>query len=83
MINNTQFRIIGRIGKVTKLNKVTHLSIASDCQIKEGETWKTETNWNTVTAFSEQMCKRIANPKVGKKGNLIIVESFLLPHLLN
>lgn len=74
MINNAQFRIIGRIGKVTKLDKVTHISVASDRQVKDGANWKTETNWNTVTAFSEQMCKRLANAKVGKKGNQIIVE---------
>ncbi len=74
MINNAKFRIIGRIGKVTKLDKVTHISVASDRQVKDGDNWKTETNWNTITTFSEQMRKRIANAKVGKKGNLIIVE---------
>ena len=75
MINNAQFRIIGRIGKVTKLDKVTHISVASDRQVKDTEgNWKTETNCNTVTTFSDQMRKRLANAKVGKKGNQIIVE---------
>ena len=59
MINNAQFRIIGRIGKVTKLDKVTHISVASDRQVKDADgNWNTETNWNTVTTFSEQMRKR-------------------------
>ncbi len=75
MINSAQFRIIGRIGKVTKLDKVTHISVASDRKVKDDEgKWKTETNWNTVTTFSDQMRKRLANSKVGKKGNQIIAE---------
>lgn len=75
MINNAQFRIIGRIGKINTQEKVTHLSIASDRQVKDKDgNWTTETNWNTVTTFSDQMRKRIANPKVGRQGNLIIVE---------
>lgn len=75
MINNAQFRIIGRIGNITKLDKVTHISVASDRQVKDGEgKWNTATDWNTVTVFSEQMRKRMANPKIGKKGNQIIVE---------
>lgn len=75
MINNAQFRIIGRIGKVTKLDKVTHISVASDRKIKDAKgNWSTETNWNTVTTFSEQMRKRLANSKVGRQGNQIIVE---------
>ena len=75
MINNAQFRIIGRIGNITKLDKVTHISVASDRQVKGGEgKWITATDWNTVTIFSEQMRNRMANPKIGKKGNQIIVE---------
>lgn len=75
MINNAQFRIIGRIGKVTKLDKVTHISVASDRQVKDADgNWQTETNWNTVTTFSDQMRKRLANAKVGRQGNQIIVE---------
>jgi hypothetical protein len=34
MINLTQFRIIGRIGSITTLDKVTHISIASDRRTK-------------------------------------------------
>ena len=75
MINFPQFRIIGRIGNITKLDKVTHISIASDRQVKGDDgKWTTQTDWNTVTIFSEPMRKRLSNVKVGKKGNQIIVE---------
>lgn len=75
MINFAQFRIIGRIGKITKLDKVTHISVASDRKVKDDKgNWKTEADWNTVTIFPEQMRKRMANVKVGKKGNQILVE---------
>ena len=65
---------IAERGNVNQHDKVTHISIASDRQVKQGDTWTTRTNWNTVTTFSDQMRKRIANPKIGKKGNLVIVE---------
>ena len=75
MINLTQFRIIGRIGNITKLEKVTHISVASDRQVKGDDgKWTTQTDWNTVTIFSKPMRKRLANAKVGKKGNQILVE---------
>ena len=74
MINNAQFRIIGRIGNINANGKVTHISVASDRQVKEGDNWTTKTDWNTVTIFSEALRKRLANEKVGKKGNQIIIE---------
>lgn len=74
MINNAAFRIIGRIGNINAQDKVTHISIASDRQVKEGDSWTTKTDWNTVTLLSEAMRKRLANAKVGKKGNLVIFE---------
>ncbi|MDF1670210.1 MAG: single-stranded DNA-binding protein [Roseovarius sp.] len=74
MITNAQFRIIGRIGSINANGKVTHTSVASDRQVKEGDTWTTKTDWNTVTTFSEALRKRLANEKVGKKGNLVIFE---------
>ena len=36
MINNAKFRIIGRIGSITATDKVTHISIALDRQVKDG-----------------------------------------------
>lgn len=74
MIYNAQFRIIGRIGNINTKDKVTHVSIASDRQVKEGDNWTTKTDWNTVTLLSEAMRKRLANSKVGKKGNQVIFE---------
>lgn len=74
MINNAAFRIIGRIGNVNAKEKVTHISVASDRQVKEGDSWTTKTDWNTVTLLSESLRKRLGNAKVGKKGNLVIFE---------
>ena len=46
----------------------------SDRQVKDGDTWTTRTDWNTVAVLSEALRKRLANAKVGKKGNLMIFE---------
>ena len=75
MINNATFQIIGRIGNINAQEKVTHVSIASDRPVKgnDGE-WNTETNWNTVTIFSDSLRKRLANTKVGRKGNQVILQ---------
>lgn len=75
MINNTQFRIIGRIGSITPLEKLTRVSIASDRNVKDKDgKWLTETNWNSVTVFSEQIRKRLSNDRIGKHGNQLIIE---------
>ncbi len=74
MITNAQFRIIGRIGNINPKDKVTHISVASDRQVKDGDNWTTRTDWNTVTVLSEALRKRLANAKVGKKGNLMNFE---------
>ena len=75
MINNATFQIIGRIGNINATGKVTNVSIASDRQAKgQDGKWTTETNWNTVTIFSEALRKRLANTKVGKKGNQVIFQ---------
>ena len=75
MINNAAFQIIGRIGNINATDKVTNVSIASDRQAKgQNGKWTTEANWNTVTIFSEALRKRLANTKVGKKGNKVIFQ---------
>lgn len=75
MINNAKFQIIGRIGKITKGKKVTHISVASDRQVKDAEgNWSTEASWNNITIFSDAIRKRLDNKDIGKKGNLIIAE---------
>ena len=57
-----EFTIIGRVGKINKLNGVTKLSIASQYPRKDdkGE-WNSNTHWNTVSIFSETTQKWIAN----------------------
>lgn len=75
MINTAQFRIIGRIGSVRTLDKVTHLSIASDRRAKdENGNWTTHTNWNDVTILSPKMRKRLQEESVCRHGNLVIIE---------
>jgi len=74
MITHAKFTIIGRIGNTNQRDNVTYISVASDRQAKVGDEWTTETDWNTVTVLSQSLRKRLANPKVGKKGNLVIFE---------
>lgn len=75
MINTAQFRIIGRIGSVRTLDKVTHLSIASDRPTKdENGNWTTHTNWNDVTFLSPKMRKRLQEESVSRHGNLVVIE---------
>ena len=75
MINNASFQIIGRIGNINAQDKVTHISVASDRQVKgEDGKWSTKADWNTVTIFNEALRKRLANAKVGKKGNQVIFQ---------
>lgn len=75
MINNTHFQIIGRIGSINTSDKVIHISIASDRSVKGDDgKWTTTTDWNRVTVFTESLRKRLSNEKIGKKGNLVIVQ---------
>lgn len=63
-----------RGGNINAKDKVTHISIASDRQVKDGDNWTTKTDWITVTLLYEALRKRFANAKVGKKGNQVIFE---------
>lgn len=74
MITFASFQVIGRIGNIHQREKVTHISVASDRQVKQDDEWITETDWNTVTIFNAGLRKRLANAKVGQKGNLVIFE---------
>ncbi len=75
MINTAQFRIIGRIGSITRLEKLTRISIASDRNLKDNEgNWSTETNWNSIAVFSEAIRKRLSNDQIAKQGNQLIIE---------
>ena len=66
MQNIAEFRIIGRIGKVEVKEKVTYLSVASNYNHKDGDEWKTDTHWNSVTLF-EKLAKRLT----AAKGDLV------------
>ena len=50
--NIAEFRIIGRIGKVTSRERVTYVSVAANYNRRDGEDWKTDTHWNSVVCFS-------------------------------
>ncbi len=76
MINNATFQIIGRIGSIKATDKVTRVNVASGRQVKDKDgNWSTEANWNSITIFNEALRKRLANEKVGRPGNLVILES--------
>lgn len=50
--NIAEFRIIGRIGKITARDRVTFVSVAANYNLRDGDDWKTDTHWNSVVCFS-------------------------------
>jgi single-strand DNA-binding protein len=50
--NISEFRIIGRIGKMTPRDRVTYVSVAANYNRRDGDDWKTDTHWNSVVCFS-------------------------------
>lgn len=51
--NIAEFRIIGRIGRITKREKVSYVSIAANYNRRDGEGgWNEETLWNSVVCFA-------------------------------
>ena len=50
--NIAEFRIIGRVGKITPREKVTYVSVAANYNRRDGDDWKTDTHWNSVVCFS-------------------------------
>ena len=53
MQNIAEFRIIGRVGKVTSNDKVTYLDIAANYSRKVGDQWQDDVHWNRVTLFGK------------------------------
>lgn len=49
--NIAEFRIIGRIGKITARERVTYVSVAANYNRRDGDEWKTDTLWNSVVCF--------------------------------
>src|SRR3546814_21160490 len=68
MQNIAEFRIIGRIGKIEVKEKVTYLSVASTYNRKDGDDWKTDAHWNSVTLF-DNLAKRLT----ASKGDLVYI----------
>lgn len=65
--NIAEFRIIGRIGAINTIGKVTNVEVAANYNRKVGEEWRTQTLWNRVSAFS-----RVAErAKKAGKGDLV------------
>ena len=50
--NIAEFRIIGRVGKITARERVTYVSVAANYNRRDGDDWKTDTLWNNVVCFS-------------------------------
>jgi single-strand DNA-binding protein len=65
--NIAEFRIIGRIGKIAELDKVTKVSVASNYNRQDNGEWLTDTHWNEVTLFG-RLIERAAK---SEKGDLV------------
>ena len=67
MQNIAEFRIIGRIGKITEHDKVTKVNVAANYNRQENGEWVTDTHWNEVTLFG----KLIERAAKAQKGDLV------------
>jgi single-strand DNA-binding protein len=67
MQNIAEFRIIGRVGKITEHDKVTKLNVAANYNRQENGEWVTDTHWNEVTLFGK-LTERAAK---AQKGDLV------------
>ncbi|AMK26630.1 single-stranded DNA-binding protein (plasmid) [Sphingobium sp. SJ10-10] len=64
MQNIAEFRIIGRIGKIAELDKVTKVSVAANYNRQDNGEWITDTHWNEVTLFG-RLIERAAKAEKG------------------
>ncbi len=67
MQNIAEFRIIGRVGKITEYEKVTKVSVASNYNRQDNGEWVTDTHWNEVSLFG----KMIERGAKAQKGDLV------------
>lgn len=51
MQNIVEFHIIGRLGRIEVGKKVTHISVATNYNRREGETWTSHPNWHQLSFF--------------------------------
>lgn len=64
MQNIVEFHIIGRLGRIDPGKNVTHISVATNYNRREGETWKSDPQWHRITLFGK-MRDRLANATIG------------------
>src|SRR3546814_10922585 len=55
MQNIAEFRIIGRVGKITEHDKVTKVTVDATYNVQENGEWVQVTNWKEVTLRSNQI----------------------------
>jgi len=67
--NIAEFRIIGRVGKITARERVTYVSVAANYNRRDGDDWKTDTLWNSVVCFSN-VAQQV---EAASKGDLVHV----------
>src|SRR3546814_4240784 len=67
MQNIAEFRIIGRVGKISEHDKVTKVNVAANYNRQENGEWVTDTHWNEVTLFG----KLIERGGKAQKGDLV------------
>ena len=64
MQNIVEFHIIGRLGRIDPATKVTHISVATNYNRREGETWKSDPQWHRITLF-DKLRDRLTNAAIG------------------
>lgn len=64
MQNIVEFHIIGRLGRIDAAKNVTHISVATNYNRREGETWKSDPQWHRITLFGG-LRERIAKTTIG------------------
>jgi single-strand DNA-binding protein len=62
--NIVEFHIIGWLGRIDAAKKVTHISVATNYNRREGETWKSDPQWHRITLF-DKMRDRLTNATIG------------------
>ena len=73
MRNINRFTVLGNVGKVTPLNKVTKVNIATNRSYKNDKgNIETTTDWITVTILSEKQAAWVASNVT--KGDTVLVE---------
>ncbi|WP_244627204.1 single-stranded DNA-binding protein [Microvirga tunisiensis] len=61
MRNVAKFEIRGQVVRGAQVGKALKVTIAANYRVKEGDEWKDDPHYNTVTIFNERMQKYIAD----------------------